>query len=139
MVRSYLIDDKGQEHVMQFSTEGWWAGDLSSFVTEEASSYCIDCLEDTEVLRITKKDLDKLLELVPKMNSFFRILYRNSVVAYNRRVAASLIDTALERYRAFVQQYPQIEQRVPNHQIASYLGITPQSLSRLRKQASQKS
>lgn len=139
MLRTYLVDDKGQEHTMKFSPEDWWAGDLYSFTTGNPSSYNVQCLEDTEVLQITQADMDLLFERVPKMNLYFRILYRNSVIAYNRRVAASLCNTALERYLEFLEKYPHIQQRVPNHLIASYLGIAPQSLSRIRKQVLVKS
>jgi len=135
MSRIYEVDDKGQEHILQFTPEDWWTGDMYSFLTGAPSQYNVDCLEDTEVLRITKPDLDLLYEKVPKMNIYFRILYQNSIIAYNRRLGSALSKTAIERYQEFIDRYPLIEQRVPNHQIASFLGITPQSLSRIRKQA----
>ncbi|WP_207420264.1 Crp/Fnr family transcriptional regulator [Desertivirga brevis] len=139
MLRTYLVDDIGQEHTMKFSPEDWWAGDLYSFTTGNPSSYNVQCLEDTEVLQISQPDMELLFARVPKMNLYFRILYRNSVIAYNRRVAATLCNTALERYLEFLNKYPHIQQRVPNHLIASYLGIAPQSLSRIRKQVLVKS
>ena len=135
MARIYQVDDKGQEHILQFTPEDWWTGDMYSFLTGTPSQYNIDCLEDTEVLRITKPDLDLLYEKVPKINIYFRILYQNSIIAYNRRLGSTLSKPALERYHEFIDRYPLIEQRVPNHQIASFLGITPQSLSRIRKQS----
>jgi CRP-like cAMP-binding protein len=134
ITRTYLVDNKGNEHVIKFSPEDWWAGDLYSFFSGQPSSYNIDCLEDTEILQITREGLDRLYREVPKMYAYFCNLYTNSIIAYNRRVADSLHKTALDRYRDFISRYPQIEQRVPNHQIASFLGIKPQSLSRLRKQ-----
>jgi CRP-like cAMP-binding protein len=135
IARIYQVDDKGQEHILQFTPEDWWTGDLYSFLTGTPSQYNVDCLEDTEVLRITKSDLDVLFEKVPRMNVYFRILYQNSIIAYNRRLGSALSKSALERYQEFIDRYPLVEQRVPNHQIASFLGITPQSLSRLRKQS----
>jgi CRP-like cAMP-binding protein len=87
------------------------------------------------VLQITKADLDKLYIQVPKMNIYFRILYQNAIVSYNKRVSSNLSKSALERYQEFLDRYPQLEQKIPNHQIASFLGITPQSLSRIRGQA----
>lgn len=134
ITRTYLVDSKGNEHVIKFSPEDWWAGDLYSFFTGQPTSYNIDCLEDTEILQITHPDLERLYEQVPKMYKYFCRLYTNSIIAYNKRVAASLCKSAIERYHDFIIRYPAIEQRVTNQQIASFLGIKPQSLSRLRKQ-----
>jgi CRP-like cAMP-binding protein len=132
LTRTYEVDDKGQEHVVQFGLEDWWVGDLYSFLTESPSPYNIDCLEDTEVRQITKPDLEVLYQMVPKLERHFRIMVQNAYIASVRRVSSTLIKAAAERYHDFISKYPQIEQRVPNHQIASYLGITPQSLSRIR-------
>ena len=134
LARKYDVDDKGQEHILLFLAEEWWAGDLYSFYTGESTHYNIDCLEDTEVLQISRPDLEHLYTEVPKINVYFRILYQNAIIAYNKRVTSSLSKSALERYHEFFDRYPQLEHRIPNHQIASFLGITPQSLSRLRKQ-----
>jgi CRP-like cAMP-binding protein len=133
--RTYRIDGKGHEHILRFTPEEWWTGDLASFLSGEPTIYNIDCLEDTEVLRITYADLEALFERVPKMNQYFRILYQKSIISYNLRLTSNLSQSASDRYEEFVRRYPAIEQRVPNHQIASYLGITPQSLSRIRGQA----
>lgn len=138
LARTYEVDDNGQEHVISFNPEDHWIGDLCSFYTGTPTYLNIDCLEETEVFQITHPDLERLFIQVPKMNIFYRILYRNSIIAYNKRVGSALSKTALERYYEFQERFPQIEQRVPNHQIASFLGITPQSLSRLRKQAMEK-
>jgi CRP-like cAMP-binding protein len=135
LTRTYEVDEKGQEHIVQFGLEEWWVGDLYSFLTETPSNYNIDCLEDTEVLQITKANLETLYDRVPKMERHFRIIIQNAFIASTKRVSATLAKSALERYDEFINRYPQIEQRVPNHQIASYLGITPQSLSRIRSQA----
>lgn len=132
LTRTYEVDEKGQEHVVQFGLEDWWVGDLYSFLTETPSKYNIDCLEDTEVRQITKTGLETLYEEVPKLERHFRIMVQNAYIATVQRVASTLTKDAAERYHEFIAKYPQIEQRVPNHQIASYLGITPQSLSRIR-------
>ena len=134
LTRTYEVDEKGQEHVVQFGLEDWWVGDLYSFLTGTPSKYNIDCLEDTHVLQITKPHLELLYERVPKLERHFRLLLQNAFIAVTERVASTLTQSALERYDAFIAHYPQIEQRVPNRQIASYLGITPQSLSRIRGQ-----
>lgn len=135
LARTYRVDEKGQEHILRFTPEEWWTGDLASFLSGAPSMFNVDCLEDTELLRITYKDLNLLYEQVPTMNKYFRLLYQRSIISYNLRVTASLTQSASERYEEFIKRYPQIDQRVPNHQIASYLGITPQSLSRIRNQS----
>ncbi len=132
ITRTYEVDDTGQEHVIQFGPEDWWVGDLYSFLTDTPSKYNIDCLEDTEALQITKQDQETLYQRVPKMERHFRILIQNAFIASTQRLSSSLSKSASEQYEEFIKRYPHIEQRVPNHQIASYLGITPQSLSRIR-------
>lgn len=136
--RTYHTDHKGQQHILRFTPEEWWTGDLASFLSGKPTIYNVDCLEDTEVLRITYADLEKLFERVPKMNKYFRLLYQRSIISYGLRLVSNLSLSASERYDEFIKRYPDIEQRVPNHQIASYLGITPQSLSRIRSQAQAK-
>lgn len=135
VTRTYQVDESGQEHVVQFGAEDWWVGDLYSFLTGAPSVYNIDCLEDTDVLQVTRPDLEKMYEQVPKMERHFRIMIQHAYIASTRRVSSTLSKSALERYDEFISQYPHIDQRVPNHQIASYLGVTPQSLSRLRSQS----
>jgi CRP-like cAMP-binding protein len=138
LTRTYEIDDKGQEHVLYFNIANAWTSDLCSFFSATPAKYNIDCLRETEVLQITKNDLEVLYTRVPKMNVYFRMLYQNAIMDHNRRLASTLSKSALERYLDFRDRCPLTEQMVPNHQIAAYLGITPQSLSRLRKQSTQK-
>ena len=135
LVRMYEVDEKGQEHIIKFALEDWWTGDGYSFYNQVPSQYNIDCLEDTEVLQITMPKLDQLYDEIPKLERYFRILFQNAFFVSVRRTSSSLALNASEQYHDFTQKYPQIEQRIPNHQIASYLGITPQSLSRIRSQA----
>jgi CRP-like cAMP-binding protein len=133
LTRSYEIDDKGQEHVIQFGPEGWWIGDMYSYLSETPSSMSIDCIEDTSVLQISKKNQEILYVKVPKLERFFRILVQNAYMASISRISSTLSKPAWQRYNEFITRYPLIDQRVPNHQIASYLGVTPQSLSRIRR------
>jgi CRP-like cAMP-binding protein len=133
--RTYEIDDNGQEHIIQFGMETWWVGDLHSFLTNSPSRYNIDCLEETEVLQIPRVEMEKLYDRVPKLERFFRILIQKAYIASIDRIYSNLSKPAPERYREFIERYPLLEQRIPNHQIASYLGITPQSLSRIRNQS----
>ena len=138
ILRSYTVDEKGSEHILQFAFEGWWIGDAYSMLTGEPSPYNIDALEDCELLLLSKSAEDGLLDRVPKMERFFRILMQNHLIALQRRITSSLSRTAEEKYNELVQSCPTIPQRIPQHMMASFLGITPETLSRIRKQASLK-
>jgi CRP-like cAMP-binding protein len=133
-LRMYSLNDKGQEHIMQFGIADWWICDQYSFLSGEPSAYFIDALEESQVLLIEKPKLEQLYIQVPKFERFFRIAFQNSYVALQRRILAGLSLTAEEKYLDFIRRYPELEQKVPQHQVASYLGITPESLSRIRKQ-----
>jgi CRP-like cAMP-binding protein len=137
-LRMYSLDKKGQEHIMQFAVTDWWVGDQYSFLTGLPSAYFIDALEESEVLLIEKSKLEQLYITVPKFERFFRIAFQNSYVALQRRILAGLSQTAEEKYLDFINRYPDLEQKIPQHQVASYLGITPESLSRIRRQLSGK-
>ncbi|MGA9365569.1 MAG: Crp/Fnr family transcriptional regulator [Bacteroidota bacterium] len=137
-LRSYTIDTKGKEHVLVFAVEGWWISDMHSYLTGEPATYNIDTLEDSEVLLLNKAADEKLCLDIPKFERYFRLLYRSSLVSWLRRTDASLSLSAEEKYLWMLQTYPNIPQRLPDHQIASYLGVTPESLSRLRKHLSRK-
>jgi len=137
-LRSYSVDDKGEEHIVQFAIEDWWISEPYSALTGEPSEYNIDALEDSELLLLERSTEDKLLKEVPKFDRLFRLLLENRFVANQRRINATLSTSAEERYLSFLKTYPAIAQRVPQSQIASYLGITPQSLSRIRKELSDK-
>src|SRR5215831_6008069 len=128
-LRQYHLDDNGNEHIMQFAIRDWWISDQYSFISGLPSPYFIDALEDSEVLLISRTSLDELYNKVPKFERFFRIAFQNSYVALQRRILANISQTAEERYLHFSKNYPEIEQKVPQHQVASYLGIKPESLS----------
>jgi len=133
ILRSYSVDTKGNEHILQFAPEGWWISDVYSFLTGEAAVYNIEAIEDSELLLISKSSLDELYERVPKFERYFRLLSQANMVATHRRLTASLSDSADEKYLRLLSAYPNIVARVPQHMIASYLGITPETLSRVRK------
>ncbi|HEY1061685.1 MAG TPA: Crp/Fnr family transcriptional regulator [Daejeonella sp.] len=133
ILRSYSVDNKGNEHILQFAPEGWWISDVYSFLTGEAAVYNIEAIEDSELLLISRSSLDELYERVPKFERYFRLLSQANMVATHRRLTASLSDNADEKYLRLLSAYPNIVARVPQHMIASYLGITPETLSRVRK------
>lgn len=133
ILRSYSIDSKGNEHIIQFAPEGWWISDVYSFLTGEAAVYNIEAIEDSELLLISKSSLDELYEKVPKFERYFRLLSQANMVATHRRLTSTLSASADEKYLRLLSAYPNIVARVPQHMIASYLGITPETLSRVRK------
>lgn len=134
ILRSYSIDDKGNEHILQFAFENWWISDMHSYFTGEPSIYTIDAIEDVEMLLITNAAKEQLLQQIPKMERYFRILFQNNIIAIQNRLVCSLSQSAEEKYKKMNDDYPAIIQRVPQHMIASFLGITPETLSRIRKQ-----
>ncbi len=140
-LRAYAIDKKGEEHIVQFALEGWWITDLYSVLTGKPGEYFVDALEDSEVLLIDVVSYEKLCTTVPKFERYFRILLQNHFIATQRRVLASIGLSAEEQYLQMLEDYPNIVQRVAQRHIASYLGITPEALSRIRHRmaSSQKS
>ena len=137
-LREYKIDNKGVEHILQFAIEDWWVTDLNSFLTGLPANYNIDALQDSEVLLLEKPAREELLKNCPKMERFFRLLIEANHIATQQRIADSLSASAEERYLKFIKTYPKLFEQVPQNQIASYLGITPQSLSRIRKELTYK-
>ncbi len=136
ILRSYTIDEKGNEHIVQFALEGWWISDLASFLSGSFSTYTIEAIEDVELLLLTPEAREELMESMPVFERYQRILLQNAYISLQARIAASLAETAEEKYSKMVSVYPGIVQRVPQHMIASYLGLTPETLSRVRKQIS---
>lgn len=131
-LKEYSLDPGGSEHILMFGIEGWWVGDLLSFLTGRESNYYIEALEDTTLVQITKPDLDELYERVPKFERFFRLILQNAFIAHLERIDQNLSMSAEERYLAFNRKYPAFEKRIPLKQVAAYLGITPVFLSMLR-------
>jgi len=137
LVRSYTVGKNGTEHIVQFAFEGWWIGDQYSFLTGEPSIFNIDAIEDSELLLLTKPAQDELLDKFPQFEKFFRLLLQNNLIATQKRMAGTLGKSAEQRYLDLLVTCPTtINTRVPLHMLASYLGITPETLSRIRKQIS---
>jgi CRP-like cAMP-binding protein len=131
-LRMYSVDDKGTEHVLSLGVENWWVGDRESCVLLTPSRYYIDVLEDASLLLITHAHMQHLRRTVPAMAEFMRELDRRHDIATQKRLEAAISSTAEERYVAFLAQYPSFERRFSQHLIASYLGILPETLSRIR-------
>lgn len=134
LLRSYSVNEKGNDQVVQFALEGWWIGDLFSMITGEPSRYNIDALEDSELILISNAGMDELRKRIPKFLEFSYLQMRNAYIALERRLSQMVNLTTEERYTSLLKTYPDIVQRVPQHMIASYLGLTPETLSRARKQ-----
>jgi CRP-like cAMP-binding protein len=136
-LRQYEVDEAGREHIVQLGFEDWWISDWHSLLTHTPSAFNIDALEDAAVAQISKEALDQLFIEVPALNTYYRIILQRAFAALQKRVLLHQ-KTAEERYRAFREVYGYFEQRVSQQHIASYLGITRESLSRLKKQLSGK-
>ena len=137
-LRSYVVDDKGKEHIVQFAPENWWLSDLESLVHKKPSTYFMDAIEPTEVLLAEMASFQKMLNNLPGFAESFRIGQQKNTAAKDKRIISSLTADAQTKYHEFLDKYPTIAQRVPLHMIASYLGISPETLSRVRKRWSVK-
>ncbi|WNI37536.1 Crp/Fnr family transcriptional regulator [Chryseobacterium sp. SG20098] len=133
LLKSYFLDEKGNEHINMFAFEGWWISDFNSFINQEKSVLNIDAIEETEVLMITLENYEKMMLEIPVMDRYFRILYQNSLVTKDYRLIVSNSYTAEEKYLQLVQKNPEMIKRVPHNLIASYLGLAPETVSRIRK------
>ena len=131
-MRSYTVDDNGFEHILQFAPEGWWIADMYSFISGRPGQLYIDALEHSELLLLSKSHQEKLYHDVPKFERFFRIIVENSLVAGRQRILDNMSLSATQRYDQFCQQYPTLIHRLPQKQIAAYIGVTPEFLSKLR-------
>lgn len=136
-LKTYYLDENGLEHIIDFSIEEWWADDLYSLLTQTASKSNIKAIEDTEILQIGKTDLEHLYQKIPKFERFFRILFQNAFIAQRDQINLALSASAEERYILFLKKKPYAEKRFSQKDIASYLGITPQFLSTLKKRLGQ--
>lgn len=128
-----FTDQEGNDQVIQFSTSGWWTGDLHSLTHQVPSIYSSRALADSEILMLPKVRMEELLDRYPKFERFFRIIFQNSLVTHQTRIMEAFTLPAEQRYANFQKRYPQLEQYVPLKYIASYLGITPEFLSKIRR------
>lgn len=130
-LKSYTIEKNGFERVVQFASSGWWIGDMFSLKNQEPASLYIDAVFDSEILLLSHVDLNNLYEMVPNLERCFRLLAENAFAASQRRIIETVSLTALERYQCFKKRYPSLFELLPQKLIASYIGITPEFLSRI--------
>ena len=133
-MRQYSVDDKGIEHIVHLFIENYWASDRESTIMLTPSKYNIDAWEDTELLIITRAEMLDLMEKIPALVEMIRLMDERNAIANQRRLSSTISNSAEKRYEEFVENHPQFIQRFPQHIIASYLGITKETLSRIRKQ-----
>ena len=136
--KMYGVDDKGYEHNIQFAAEDDWIADIGSFHSQKPSQLFIEAIEPSEILQIELQDLYFLYINIPKLNRIFKVIIENKFVELQNRVLQNFSSTVEQRYLSFLEQYPNLANRLPNTQIASYLGITPEFLSKVRKDLSRK-
>jgi len=134
LLRMYSIDKNGFEHILQFAPPGWWIGDMKSFVSQQPGSLYIDALEDSDILLMEKPYLDQLFKKIPSFERFFRILAENALATYQQRLIDNLSLPAIERYNNFCRLYPSLIECLPQKQVASYIGVTPEFLSKMLSQ-----
>lgn len=132
-IKSYFIDSNGFEVILTFGVEDWWVSDIDSFCTQHPSRMFIETIEDSELLLLTPQTKEQLLTRNPKFERVFRLMVQRHLASYQERLFADHAKTARERYEDFLIKYPYISQRIPQHLIAAYLGISPEFLSKIRK------
>ena len=133
-IRTFFLDDNGNEHIISFGIENWWAGDLGSMITQKPADFNVQCLEKTEVIQMPMEDLEYLYSAIPNLERFFRLLIERAYVSTQKRIVRNYSLSAKDRYLIFCEEYPDIVARVPQYMVASYLGITKEFLSNIRSQ-----
>jgi CRP-like cAMP-binding protein len=131
-IREYYIDSHGAEVTLQFAVEDWWVSDITSFQDQKISNMYIETLEDCELLMLSRQSKEQLLTEVPKLERMFRLMIQRHLSVIQNRLFKTITHTGMEKYLEFIKRYPTIPQRVPQHYIASYLGMSPEFLSKLR-------
>ncbi|MEM7038038.1 MAG: Crp/Fnr family transcriptional regulator [Bacteroidota bacterium] len=133
-VRTFYLDGSGNEHVVAFGIENWWVGDICSFANQEPAAYNTQCLETTRVIQIGFEDMEHLFTTIPKLERYFRLIIQKAYGNMSKRLLNNHSMVAKERYLLFREHYPQFVDRYPAYMIASYLGITKEFLSSIRKE-----
>ena len=137
-LRYYYVDEKGQEHIMQFAPENYWTGDFDSMNSGLPSKYDIDAIEESEILLLKKEDFEKIRKTIPAFNDFVNESLKKNASVLQERIHVNISLSAEQKYSDFISKYPSISNRVPLHMIASYLGVSAETLSRIRSQSAKK-
>lgn len=132
-LKAFYMDENGSKHIIQFAIENWWVGDFDAFYNDVASKLYIETIEDATLLAINYTDLQQIFKEAPIFERYFRILVTSAFIAQRKRIMSSLEKDTQERYFEFCKSYPNIENRVPNYDIANYLGVSAESISRIRR------
>jgi CRP-like cAMP-binding protein len=132
ILRSFNINDNIVEHVLSFACQGWWMSDMYSFFSQKPGQLFIEVLEDAEVVSLSKENQEQLYHDIPKLERFFRILIENSLVANQQRLMDNLSLPAEERFEKFTKKYGTLVHKVPQKQIASFIGVTPEFFSKMK-------
>ena len=139
VLRSYTVVDNAVEHVLNFACSGWWIADMYSLISQKPGQLFIDVVEDADVVLLSKENQEQLYSDIPKIERFFRILTENALVANQQRIIDNLSLPAEERFDKFCKRYPTLLQHVPQKQIASYIGVTPEFFSKMKSALLKKS
>tara|TARA_R110002072_G_scaffold44315_6_gene124069 strand:+ start:36 stop:614 length:579 start_codon:yes stop_codon:yes gene_type:complete len=132
-VKLFSIDELGAEHILQFGISGWWINDLYAYLTQKPATFFIQAITQSTVLQIHRDRLNDLFDKIHMMDRFFRIKTQNGYVALQERTINNMSQSAEQRYLEFIGRYRDIEQQIPQYMLASYLGVTPEHLSTIRK------
>ncbi|MFD0836574.1 Crp/Fnr family transcriptional regulator [Mariniflexile aquimaris] len=132
--KTFYVDNDGQEHILMFSIEDWWTSDMGSFVTQTPADFNVQCIENTELVMFSYDTIEDLYREIPKLERFFRQIIEKGFAASQKRIVRNFSLSAKEQYLHFREQYPKIEQRIPQYMVASYLGITKEFLSKIKSQ-----
>jgi CRP-like cAMP-binding protein len=132
--KTFYVDEEGQEHVIMFSIEDWWTSDMGSYISQNPADFNVQCLENTELIQFSYESQQEMMQEIPKLERFFRIIIERAFVASQKRIVRNMSMSAKDRYLFFRNEYPKIEQRIPQYLIASYLGITKEFLSKIKSQ-----
>jgi CRP-like cAMP-binding protein len=137
-LRTYFITEGGKEFTLQFAVNDWWISDYTAFFSGEKSLFHIDCVQDAIIYKISRTSMEELYREVPQVETFFRVKMERFFSSYQKRILSNLALTAEEKYTRFLKSYPTIEKHIKNYHLASYLGITTESLSRVRSELARK-
>lgn len=132
LLKSYVLDEKGNENINLFGWEGWWIADFQSFLFQSPATLAIEAIEDCELLLLSRENYDQMLEEVPAMERYFRLVYERSLATKDQRLVTAQTYSAEEKYNHLTQTYPELIQRIPQSLLASFLGLTPETFSRIK-------